>query len=98
MALQSLNSLHAFLLSHAVVGSSFSNGFVHFRLQRRKVATKMSHQDHQPITRRTANFKPTIWSYDYIQSLSSEFTHQGERWTVHESKALKTFPTCGMYF
>ncbi|KAK0580096.1 hypothetical protein LWI29_036337 [Acer saccharum] len=86
MALQSLNLLHAFLPNHAVVGSSFSNGFVHFRLQRRMVATKMSHQDHQPITRRTANFTPTIWSYDYIQSLSSEFAGKNYANRVQELK------------
>ncbi|KAK1556179.1 hypothetical protein Q3G72_000128 [Acer saccharum] len=88
MALQSLNSLHAFLPSHAVVGSSFSNGFVRFPVQRRMVATKMSHQDHdhQPITRRTANFKPTIWSYDYIQSLSSEFAGKKYANRVQELK------------
>ncbi|KAK1557005.1 hypothetical protein Q3G72_016057 [Acer saccharum] len=74
MALQSLSSLHALLPSHVVVGSSFGNGFVHFRAQRHNMAaTKMSHQDHQIITRRAANFKPPIWSYNYIQSLSSEF-------------------------
>ncbi|KAK2642805.1 hypothetical protein Ddye_024568 [Dipteronia dyeriana] len=86
MALQSLNSLHAFLPSHVVVGSSFSNGFVHFRVQRRMVATKMSHQDLQPITRRTANFKPTIWSYDYIQSLSTEFSGKKYANRVQELK------------
>ncbi|KAI9197715.1 hypothetical protein LWI28_002989 [Acer negundo] len=86
MALQSLNSLHAFLPSHAIVGSSFSDGFVRFPVQRRMVATKMSHQDHQPITRRTANFKPTIWSYDYIQSLSSEFAGKKYANRVQELK------------
>jgi hypothetical protein len=27
----------------------------------------------QTITRRSANFQPSIWTYDYIQSLSSEY-------------------------
>ncbi|KAK4858115.1 hypothetical protein QYF36_011262 [Acer negundo] len=73
MALQSLNSLHAFLPTHVILGSSsFGRGLVHFRVQRRMASTEMSHHQ-QPITRRTANFKPTIWSYDSIQSLSSEF-------------------------
>lgn len=25
------------------------------------------------ITRRSANYKPTIWSFDYIQSLTNEY-------------------------
>ncbi|KAK1562275.1 hypothetical protein Q3G72_009248 [Acer saccharum] len=87
MALQSLNSLHALLPRHVVAGSSFSNGFVHFRVQRRNMAaTKMSHQDHQLITRRTANYKPPIWSYNYIQSLSSEFAGKSYAKKVQELK------------
>lgn len=27
----------------------------------------------QTITRRSANFEPSTWSYDYIQSLSTEY-------------------------
>ncbi|TXG67807.1 hypothetical protein EZV62_009082 [Acer yangbiense] len=87
MALQSLNSLHALLPRHVVAGSSFGNGFVHFRVQRRNMAaTKMSHQDHQLITRRTANYKPPIWSYNYIQSLSSEFAGKSYAKKVQELK------------
>ncbi|TXG47890.1 hypothetical protein EZV62_027184 [Acer yangbiense] len=87
MALQSLNSLHAFLPSHVVLGSSsFGRGLVHFRVQRRMASTKMSHHDQQPITRRTANFKPTIWSYDSIQSLSSEFAGKTYAKRVKELK------------
>ncbi|KAK0578340.1 hypothetical protein LWI29_008797 [Acer saccharum] len=87
MALQSLNSLHAFLPSHVVLGSSsFGRGFAHFRVQQCMASTKTSHHDQQPITRRTANFKPTIWSYDSIQSLSSEFAGKTYAKRVKELK------------
>ncbi|KAK7271342.1 hypothetical protein RJT34_27151 [Clitoria ternatea] len=33
-------------------------------------------EENQAITRRSANFKPSIWTYDYIQSLSSEYKEE----------------------
>lgn len=42
-----------------------------------KTQCKGSYKDAQAhsliITRRSANFQPSIWTYDYIQSLSSEY-------------------------
>ncbi|GKU92542.1 hypothetical protein SLEP1_g6255 [Rubroshorea leprosula] len=40
--------------------------------------------DNQIIVRRTANYQPTIWGYDYIQSLRTEYV--GESYTIRRNK------------
>lgn len=85
MALQGLSTpLLALQPNRVVVGSSFSHDFGHRRVQH-MVPIKMSHH-HQTITRRSANYKPPVWSYDYIQSLSSEFAGESYAQRVKERK------------
>ncbi|KAK7243798.1 hypothetical protein RIF29_38610 [Crotalaria pallida] len=51
-----------------------------------KASIKNSNHSQPIILRRSANFKPSIWSYDYIQSLNSEYKE--EKYT-EQSKVLR---------
>ncbi|XP_047339820.1 terpene synthase 10-like [Impatiens glandulifera] len=49
------------------------------------MSTKVNEiNDEQPIVRRSANYGPTIWKYEYIQSLNSKYVGK-----VYEMKATK---------
>ncbi|KAK7324202.1 hypothetical protein VNO77_27728 [Canavalia gladiata] len=41
-----------------------------------KASNKLSNNGEIKVRRRSGNFKPSIWTYDYIQSLSSEYKEE----------------------
>ncbi|KAK7324161.1 hypothetical protein VNO77_27684 [Canavalia gladiata] len=50
------------------------------------ISTKRSNNNTPTIVRRSDNFKPSIWTYDFIQSLSSEYK---EEKYLDQSKVLR---------
>jgi len=54
--------------SYQAIGNSNSNC-----VNRCKASYKVAKDHSQIVTRRSSNFQPSIWTYDHIQSLSSEY-------------------------
>ncbi|PON36744.1 hypothetical protein PanWU01x14_326020 [Parasponia andersonii] len=50
--------------------------------------SKLVFESHQ---RRTANYKPSIWKYDFLESLNSKYDIK-----VLESKSIKDLPWAGL--
>ncbi|XWS44791.1 hypothetical protein CRYUN_Cryun15aG0078700 [Craigia yunnanensis] len=65
-------------------GSSFHRLNV-FCASQREATTKISGQD--DIVRRSANYHPTIWDNDFVQSLRSDYL-QGESYKERENKLI----------
>ncbi|KAJ9554885.1 hypothetical protein OSB04_009499 [Centaurea solstitialis] len=56
-----------------------------------KSTTSMVVSDTELVVRRSANFKPSLWSFDHLQSLSTKYT--GEDYETSASSLKKTVKT-----